>query len=47
MAQGELALILVADRPATIDARDQAIISRDLEIEKWEEQDMDAQSFLI
>ena len=34
MAQGELALILVVDRPAARDARDQAIIARDLEIEK-------------
>ena len=47
MAQGELALILVADRPAARDARDLAIIARDLEIENWEEQDMDAQSFSI
>ena len=47
MAQGELALIPVTDRPAARDARDASIIARDLEIDKWEEQDMDAQSFLI
>ena len=47
MAQGELLLILAADRPAARNARDASIIARDLEIEKWEEQDMDAQSFLI
>ena len=47
MAQGELSLIPAADRPAARDARDESIIARDLEIEKWEEQDMDAQSFLI
>ena len=47
MAQGELSLIPAAYRPAARDARDESIIARDLEIEKWEEQDMDAQSFLI
>ena len=47
MTQGELSLIPVADRPAARDTRDESIIARDLEIEKWEEQDMDAQSFLI
>ena len=47
MAQGELATIPVTDRPAARDARDASIIARDLGIEKWEEQDMDAQSFLI
>ena len=47
MAQGELSLIPVADRPAARDARGESIIARDLEIDKWDEQDMDAQSFLI
>ena len=47
MAHGELSLIPVADRPAARDARGESIIARDLEIDKWDEQDMNAQSFLI
>ena len=47
MAQGELSLISAADRPATRVARDESIIAGDIEIEKWEEQDVDAQSFII
>ena len=34
MAEGELSLIPVGDRPAARDARDESIIARDLEIEK-------------
>ena len=47
MAQGKRSLIQAAHRPAARDARDESIIARDLEIEKWDEQDMDAQLFLI
>ena len=47
LAQGELALIPATDRPAARDARDASITAKDLEIDKWEEQDMDAQSLLI
>ena len=47
MAQGELSLIPAADRPAARDSRDASIIARDLEIDKWEQQDVDAQSYLI
>ena len=47
MNQAELALIPATDRPVARDTRDASIIARDLDIKKWEEQDMDAHSFLI
>ena len=47
LVQGELALILAADRPAARDARNDEIIARNIEIDKWDEQDGDAMSFII